>query len=218
MSRLPYPDSLCHRCGAPPKYVRTATSTFLRCPILPDKYPRQPVHACAAFIPPVVETARLVLRRFVADDLDFLASLVGDPEVMRYYPAVEDRDGARRQLERIAERDRQDGYSVWLAVDKASGEPIGRVGLMKQTLGPGETHAEVGYMIRRDRWRQGYAFEAAAGVRDWAFAHGLDHVIALVRPENTPSAAVAGKLGMQPGPVVQFHGLDHVVWRLDRSR
>jgi hypothetical protein len=47
----PFPESLCHRCSAPPRYVRTATSVFIRCPLLEEKYPRQPVRACPAFTP-----------------------------------------------------------------------------------------------------------------------------------------------------------------------
>ena len=48
---LPYPTSLCHRCAAPPRFIRTASSVFILCPILPDKYPRQPVASCALFRP-----------------------------------------------------------------------------------------------------------------------------------------------------------------------
>ena len=48
---LPFPDSLCHRCAAPPRYVRTATSTFLLCPLLPQKYAPQPVRQCELFVP-----------------------------------------------------------------------------------------------------------------------------------------------------------------------
>jgi len=47
---LPFPGSLCHRCAAPPQYIRTARSTFIRCPIL-KKYPPQPVLRCEAFVP-----------------------------------------------------------------------------------------------------------------------------------------------------------------------
>jgi hypothetical protein len=47
---LPFPGSLCHRCAAPPQYIRTARSTFIRCPIL-KKYPPQPVVRCEAFVP-----------------------------------------------------------------------------------------------------------------------------------------------------------------------
>ena len=48
---LPFPESLCHRCAAPPRYVRTGQSVFILCPVLPDKYPRQPVLRCPAFRP-----------------------------------------------------------------------------------------------------------------------------------------------------------------------
>jgi hypothetical protein len=48
-SPLPWPDSLCHRCAAPPRYVTTRTSTFVMCPLREDKYPRQPVLACPIF-------------------------------------------------------------------------------------------------------------------------------------------------------------------------
>jgi hypothetical protein len=48
---LPFPTSLCHRCAAPPRYIKTQTSTFILCPVLPNKYPPQPVLRCPAFTP-----------------------------------------------------------------------------------------------------------------------------------------------------------------------
>jgi len=48
---LPFPESLCHRCAAPPRYVRTDTSVFILCPLVPEKYPRQPVRVCPYFRP-----------------------------------------------------------------------------------------------------------------------------------------------------------------------
>ena len=50
---LPFPKSLCHRCAAPPKYVATARSLFILCPLMRDKYPPQPVLACPLFRPKV---------------------------------------------------------------------------------------------------------------------------------------------------------------------
>ena len=47
---LPFPGSLCHRCAAPPRYIRTERSVFIRCPIL-KIYPPQPVRECEAFVP-----------------------------------------------------------------------------------------------------------------------------------------------------------------------
>ena len=48
VDRRPFPDSLCHRCAAPPRYIHTERSTFIRCPIF-QSYPPQPVLACEAF-------------------------------------------------------------------------------------------------------------------------------------------------------------------------
>ena len=50
VDRRPFPKSLCHRCAAPPQYIHTERSTFIRCPIL-KRYPPQPVLACEAFVP-----------------------------------------------------------------------------------------------------------------------------------------------------------------------
>jgi hypothetical protein len=50
VDRRPFADSLCHRCAAPPQYIHTERSTFIRCPIL-KRYPPQPVLACEAFKP-----------------------------------------------------------------------------------------------------------------------------------------------------------------------
>jgi RimJ/RimL family protein N-acetyltransferase len=213
---LPYPDSLCHRCAAPPKYVRTATSVFIRCPLLPEKYPRQPVRSCPAYVAPVLTTERLILRPMGADDLDFLTAMLGDAEVMRHYPKVLDRDGARAWLARAQERYAEDGHGFWLAVDHQRAEPVGQVGLLVQTVDGVKEH-EVGYMVHRPFWRRGYAFEAAAAVRDWAFARGQDHVISLIRPVNEASQAVARKLGMRPTRHVAHAGLEHVVWRRERD-
>ena len=49
VDRRPFPHSLCHGCAAPPRYIHTERSTFIRCPIL-ERYPPQPVLACDAFV------------------------------------------------------------------------------------------------------------------------------------------------------------------------
>lgn len=49
---VPFPTSLCHACAAPPKYVRSARSCFILCPLTAKKYPPQPVVQCALYRPP----------------------------------------------------------------------------------------------------------------------------------------------------------------------
>ncbi|MCA1665690.1 MAG: GNAT family N-acetyltransferase, partial [Myxococcales bacterium] len=139
----PFAESLCHRCAAPPKYVRTERSTFLRCPLVAEKYPRQPVLACALFRSPLLETERLLLREATPAD---------DVAVAR----------------------------LWVAIEKASGARIGQIGPLMPII-DGVEELEVACHVDEPHRRRGFAAEGAAAVRDWAFARGRDHVIALIR-------------------------------------
>jgi RimJ/RimL family protein N-acetyltransferase len=60
---------------------------------------------------PIVVTSRLLLRRMTWDDLDFLGSLLGDPQVMRYYPKVFTRGESAAWLQRGLDRYANDGYA-----------------------------------------------------------------------------------------------------------
>jgi RimJ/RimL family protein N-acetyltransferase len=60
----------------------------------------------------------------------------------------------------------------------------------------GEPRAlEIGYGIRPEHRRRGYATEAVAGLLDWARTQGIDHFVASVTPDNEPSLAIIHKLG-----------------------
>jgi ribosomal-protein-alanine N-acetyltransferase len=164
----------------------------------------------------VLETARLRLRELTPDDLPFVATMMGDPEVMRFYPKVLTTAEAKGWLDRQLARYAADGHGLWLVQDRETGEPRGQVGLAMQDL-DGTREPEIGWLIHHPFWRQGFASEAARGVLRWAFAHrDWDHVISLIRPENTPSQGVAYRLGMAPMRRAMFHGYDHHVFRLWR--
>lgn len=166
----------------------------------------------------ILQTSRLVLREMTMEDLPFIASLVGNAEVMRYFPQVCDLAEAKAWIERTLDRYQRDGCGFWLTLDKATEEPIGQVGLLMQNV-DGETEPEIGYLIHRPFWRQGYAMEAALGVRHFAFdTLNHDHVISLIRPENAPSQGVARKLGMTKSRMTMFEGFQHIVFRVDRHR
>lgn len=168
----------------------------------------------------VVETARLGLREMSLPDLDFMATLLGDPEVTRFYPKAYSRDEAAEWIERQLVRYDRDGHGFWLAIERDSGEPVGQVGLLMQEL-DGAIESEIGYMLHHRFWRRGFASEAARGIRDHAFATlGYERVISLIRPENIPSQRTALKVGMKPERLTTFHGLPHLVFSTtpDKSR
>jgi len=163
--------------------------------------------------PVVLESDRLRLREMSDDDLDFVAEMLADPEVMRYYPKCYSRDEAREWLHRQVRRYQADGCGLWLVEDRDTGAPRGQVGLIIQDV-DGSREPEVGYLIHRPFWRHGLAFEAASAVKRHAFdTRGVDHVISLIRPENIPSQAVARKLGLSPVRETMFHGYRHLVFQ-----
>jgi RimJ/RimL family protein N-acetyltransferase len=165
----------------------------------------------------VLETERLALRELQPSDLGFVASMLADPEVMRYYPRCYTRDEARDWLERQRQRYQDDGHGLWLVCEKAGGEPVGQVGLIRQVV-DGAPEDEIGYLIASRHWRRGFAYEAARATREHAFgALGRRRVISLIRPDNLPSQAVARKLGMNVEKTTCCWEMDHLVFVLERS-
>ena len=81
---------------------------------------------------------------------------------------------------------------------------------------------EVGYLFRKDFWHCGYALEAAAACRDYAFEKlGAEEVYSIIRDTNAPSRAVAERNGMTVcGSIVKhYYGMDmpHLLYRISRT-
>lgn len=142
--------------------------------------------------------------------------MLGDAAVMRYYPKALTMDEAREWLHRQLARYDRDGHGLWLVEDRATGEPRGQVGLAVQRVEDAR-EPEIGWLVHHPFWRQGLASEAAAAVRDLAFSWGYDHVISLIRPENSPSQGVARRIGMRVDREVIFHGYRHLVFLTRRA-
>ncbi len=165
----------------------------------------------------ILQTERLRLREMVPDDLDFVAEMLADPEVMRYYPKPYTRAEAQAWLERQLWRYAEHGHGLWLVVERQTGQALGQVGLVRQEV-DGQVEPEIGYLIHRPFWRRGLATEAALGVRRHAFEErGLKRVISLIRSENIPSRGVAGKLGMTVEKETMFKDLPHLVYVATRK-
>ncbi len=160
----------------------------------------------------ILETKRLLLRKFTLDDVAALELVIGDPVAMQWYPAPFDRDGVRAWIEKNLTRYRQDGHGLWAMVLRNSGELIGDCGCILQEV-EGRQELEVGYHVRRDLWGNGYATEAARACMDYAFARlGAQRVISLIRPENINSRRVAEKNGLLCEKLVFWRSYDHCVY------
>ena len=103
-------------------------------------------------------------------DLDALFAVLGDKEIMQHYPYSFDEERVRSWIERNMKRYTDDGFGLWAVCRKDTGEMIGDCGLTLQNI-DGQMLPEIGYHIRKDQQRKGYAKEAAMAVRDWAFGN-----------------------------------------------
>ena len=165
----------------------------------------------------VLETRRLWLREMTASDIDFVATMLAHPEVNRYYERRFTRAESEEWLSRQFDRYRRDGHGLWLVLERATGQPVGQVGLSMQDV-EGTRHPEVGWLLHRAYWGKGYATETGAATRDAAFERwGYEHVISLIRPVNVPSQRVALRIGMTQGPLVTFHGFEHSMFGVTKE-
>ena len=84
-----------------------------------------------------METERLILREFRENDFDAYAAMCADAEVMRFLGGVMKRMDAWRQMAMFIGHWRLRGYGLWAVEEKATGEFIGRVGLLNPEGWPG---------------------------------------------------------------------------------
>lgn len=173
----------------------------------------------------VLDTERLLLRRWREDDRAAFAAINADPEVMRHFPAPLTRVESDALADRIEARFDELGVGLWAVERRGDGRLLGFTGLGPMPEGvPGEGELEVGWRLARHAWGRGYATEAARAAVGIAFAGlGLERVWSLTAVGNTRSLAVMDRLGMERVAVVDHPRLPpgdplrpHVITRLRR--
>lgn len=148
-----------------------------------------------------ISTKRLLLREYGPGDLDAVHAFASDPVVCAFAewgPNTPQETAVF--LEECAAEQLAAPRETWTLAVAWGGSVIGSVALMTGESdlvhGPGE--AELGYVLDRNAWGNGYAAEAAEALLAWAGAHrGITRVVATCRPENTGSVRVLEKIGMQ---------------------
>ena len=143
----------------------------------------------------LIETERLLLREMKKDDFGALYNVLADTEIMKYYPYAFDEEKVKNWIERNMERYIVYGFGLWAVILKETGEVIGDCGLTMQNIG-GKLKPEIGYHIRADKQRKGYAKESAIAVRDWTFRNTTFNVIySYMKYDNVPSIKTAISYG-----------------------
>ena len=168
----------------------------------------------------ILETPKLLLRHLVPQDLDSLYALYRDPDMRNFFPegtlSLED---TKRELEWHEHgHPRHPELGLWATVHKASGQFIGRCGLIPWTI-EGIFEVEVAYMIDKRYWRQGLGSEAALALVRYGFdTLHLARIIALIDPAHTASIHTAQKAGLAFEREIEMDGLPVVVYAIGQAR
>jgi RimJ/RimL family protein N-acetyltransferase len=157
----------------------------------------------------VSSSQRLSIRKWeLPRDLDDAFQIYGDAETMHFIPCgALSREQTQRLIERMIERDVQNGFGIWAVVHSVERRVIGASGV---TYIPGHgTDIEIAWLFNKAYHGKGYATEAATAVMQHAFSQlGLRVIHALIERENAASIRVANRLRMDYDKIVRAYDRD----------
>jgi RimJ/RimL family protein N-acetyltransferase len=163
-----------------------------------------------------IETARLRLRQFRPDDLDDLALLFSDPDVVRFVGDGKPvgREETERALNSIIKHWQAHGFGRWAVVDKKTDNFIGFGGLRSLFGTP-----EVVYHLAKAHWGKGFATEMAMAALRFGFEdRKFDRIVAIAKPGNLASIHVMKKLGMRHEKDTTYYDIDVVQYGITREQ
>jgi RimJ/RimL family protein N-acetyltransferase len=174
-----------------------------------------------------IQTQRLTLRQWRAEDWPAFANLNADPVVMEYYPRVLSTQESNAMAHRIESLIAEKGWGFWAVENLDDKQFIGFVGLNNPTYKlPITDCVEIGWRLAKEYWGHGYATEAAQASLAVAFEKlNLTEVYSFASVANKKSHAVMQRIGMIntnnnfEHPIIpENHPLrEHVLYKIDKQ-
>ncbi len=164
---------------------------------------------------PSLQTSHLVLRPFEPGDAEVLHRIYQSEGILRYFPnpVTPPLESVQRFITGQQTHWEKHGYGNWGVLSDGGREIIGWAGL--QYL-PELDETEVGFLLDHPFWGKGYATEAAQASLQFGFEHfNLDHIIALVHPDNHASQRVIEKCGMTYVRTLCLWGIELTRYRIE---
>jgi [ribosomal protein S5]-alanine N-acetyltransferase len=144
----------------------------------------------------ILETEHLLFRPLTIADLDALVSMYSDPDVMRFLGGPRSREEVQSALQGYIREYQIYGHSFFATIRKSDGSFIGHCGLLRQEI-EDEQEIELAYVLAKDYWQLGLAFEGILALKDYGFQQlGFSRIVSLIPPGNHASMHLAEKIGM----------------------
>ena len=144
-----------------------------------------------------LRTPRLLMRRWSKGDREPFAAMNADPDVMRYFPQLQDRESSDASIDRFEETFEARGFGFWVVETLTDATFIGFTGLSVLPDGvPAAGKVEIGWRLVSSAWHQGFATEAARASVAVADDIGLPEIWSMTSVLNQPSRRVMERVGM----------------------
>ena len=165
----------------------------------------------------IEETERLVLRKFTRGDVDNIAPILADAEVMRFSSNGPLTHGQSVTfVDKVLGNYREKGYGQWALINKEDGKMVGFCGFFFQDV-DGQSEVELAFRLDHNEWGKGLATEAAKACCDFAFQEmNLGRIISIIHPDNAASIRVAEKVGMQLEKETMYKNINVQIYALAR--
>ena len=146
-----------------------------------------------------IHTPRLILRQWHDTDLEPYVAMNMDPEVMRYFPALQSQKDSIAQVARFQTFIEENGFGFFAVERRDTGAFIGFTGLSRPRFESFFTPCiEIGWRLARAHWGQGFAQEAARACLDMGFDKlNFNEIYSFTSQLNLPSLNVMKKIGMK---------------------
>jgi RimJ/RimL family protein N-acetyltransferase len=179
-------------------------------------------------IGPEIRTERLLMRRWVGEDLEPCALMNTEPEVVEYLAGPSTRVESAAFIEEMEGSFAEHDFGLWALELPCEASFVGCAGLLQVREGmPFAPAVEIGWRLARPWWGRGLATEAAMGATSYAFAElGLGELVAYTAERNERSRRVMDRLGMRRDVWGDFRHpwlapgdplAPHVLYRLESS-
>ena len=176
-------------------------------------------------------TKRLALRPFSFSDLGLAIDLFTDEQIMRYVGGTIAKEKIVEEAEFYTRRGGRGCIGIWCICDRITGESLGSIALLPLPVDKDDTdweqliedqlpdgEVEIGFLLKRTAWGNGYATEAAQRLLRFVFEDSpLEEVVAVIDPKNQSSRRVLEKIGFVDTGIRRAYGEDLLGFQVIRG-